>query len=323
MNKEIIYSPYKIAHYKHNLILGTPVTAHIDLTDRCNHRCFFCGSQYQLNFDYTQELSGEKWVDIIEQLPIQAIVMCGGGDPLMHRSFTTVARYCLNKGLRCGLITNGQLWNDEVTKVASKFDWVRISIDASTQETYEKQRGVKDNIQNVFVRHVPPPVVYGANFVVTKYNFREIADFARIIKLSGFDNCRFVFPFPHDPELKGYSNEVISQLEEAKSHSDDDFTVFASHMERLTGKEAKNTFTTCYYSSIALTIDASGNMYTCCQLKLNQRGIMGNLLESSFSDIWATRVPPEVSKCQPCWMAPKNEIAEYIMMENPSHGVFI
>jgi hypothetical protein len=67
------------------------------------------------------------------------VILIGGGEPTLHPRFGEIVRHIKSRGLELGLVTHGG-HAAKIVEVADQFqpaDWVRFSIDAATNETYQ------------------------------------------------------------------------------------------------------------------------------------------------------------------------------------------
>ena len=119
----------------------------------------------------------------------RAMVVTGGGEPLLYRDRTTATTFPglmdalvgILPGCQFGLISNGTLypsgdWPD-------RFRWIRFSVDASSPDTYLRQRGrpffnrVCENLTRLFRESSVPRI--GVGFVFSSGNIHEAVDSAR------------------------------------------------------------------------------------------------------------------------------------------------
>lgn len=125
---------------------GQPIVSHVMLTDICNHTCAFCSVQHRagdsLPFDTVI-----GYVDILARYGLKAVILSGGGNPILYRHgqhrFSTVVNALYERGLEIGLITNGmplddfqqhgkcakrKSWKTVSPTVLDKLTWIRISM---------------------------------------------------------------------------------------------------------------------------------------------------------------------------------------------------
>lgn len=87
-----------------------PVVSHIMLTDTCQHTCAFCSVATREGNSLTIE-QVEGYVNALLPLGLKAIILSGGGNPILYKNgehdFNTVVEMLHRKGLEIGVITNG------------------------------------------------------------------------------------------------------------------------------------------------------------------------------------------------------------------------
>lgn len=121
-----------------------PLTAHFELTYKCNLRCKFCGFWKNGVNHKEQELCFHDWVKVVDELSKLRIkkVVVVGSEPLIRSDVFDIARYIKEKGLECILITNGTLLDKSKAEALAqvKIDVVSVSIDGP-EDIHDKVRG--------------------------------------------------------------------------------------------------------------------------------------------------------------------------------------
>lgn len=130
---------------------GQPIVTHLMPTDICQHTCAFCSVQtrdgavlglYEM-LDY---------LDILLKYGLKAVIISGGGNPLLYHSaghdFNDLIEGIHERGLEIGLITNGMplrevdgrmTWKGVYPWTLDRLTWVRISmsgLDHAENEVY-------------------------------------------------------------------------------------------------------------------------------------------------------------------------------------------
>ncbi len=116
-----------------------PVSVNLDLTSACNFACPHCVDSGIINTGEQLDLTTIcATVDTLRSQGLLSIILIGGGEPTLHRDFEAVVGHIKSKGIQLGIVTNGSKLNRIAGIVDSleKEDWVRISIDAGTEETF-------------------------------------------------------------------------------------------------------------------------------------------------------------------------------------------
>ena len=182
----------------------------------CNLQCPSCRNEF-IHVSSTKSPEQFAWLkniqdraqDLVEQLLLRedgstvAINITGSGDPFASELYWNYLLELNEKvllpeysKLRIKLQTNGVLMTPErmekIKNLWSSIDWISVSIDATTQETYSvvRKRGkldaVKKNVEWLNKRAKNNEIGVGGtclnwtvNFIVQADNYKEMADFAK------------------------------------------------------------------------------------------------------------------------------------------------
>ena len=118
-----------------------PIYIQIEPAIICNLKCKMCiAPHWERREPY---LSLEKFKIITKQFPyLRKISLVGAGEPLLNPDIFEIIQWAKSKKMLIGFATNGMLLtkrNIENT-LNSKPDWLNISVDGATSETYERIR---------------------------------------------------------------------------------------------------------------------------------------------------------------------------------------
>jgi sulfatase maturation enzyme AslB (radical SAM superfamily) len=136
----------EIIQGKH-ILNSTPVYMKLSPSVACNYRCIMC---YQ-SHDKVKSLSNSTLEQIIKLLPNVRLLRLQGGEIFADCDGISFLKRLasLSNPIKIGLITNGSFPIQGGLDLLQKLDceWLIISLDASTPETYEKIRIGGDWIQ--------------------------------------------------------------------------------------------------------------------------------------------------------------------------------
>jgi organic radical activating enzyme len=117
-----------------------PLFINLDLTTDCSYSCPFCVDTHII--DSGKKFTYKQVVNIIDTLSkrgLKSVLLIGGGEPTLHPNFEEIIKYLKKKNLQVGIVTNGSFMGKiiEVADYLGKGDWVRLSLDAGTDKTFQ------------------------------------------------------------------------------------------------------------------------------------------------------------------------------------------
>ncbi|MBS1636518.1 MAG: SPASM domain-containing protein [Bacteroidetes bacterium] len=271
----------KVPHMK-----GFPVSISVEPTTSCNLRCPECPSGLRQFTRPTGMLSVPFFQKMIDELHEKLIYLTFyfQGEPYLNPGFLEMVSYASNKGVYTSTSTNAHYLNDDNARktVESKLDRIIISIDGTTQETYEQYR-VGGDLQKVIegtgnilkwkkqLRCKTPYVVF--QFLVVRPNEHQINDIKRLGKELGVDEVKLktaqVYEYEQGNDLIPI-NETYSRY---KKEADGRYSIKNALLNQ------------CWrmWSSCVITWD--GLVVPCCFDK-DATHRLGDLKQKSFAEIW-------------------------------------
>lgn len=286
-------------HPEHLIALRTgarpfPVTCEIDLTNLCNHDCYFCVVK-EARETHKTSLETPVIMNAITQLKelgMKGIAFTGGGEPLVHKDFYTVLEHTHKLGIHTGLMSNGALLRDD-RELLGLLNWVRISVGAGDRELYRKIQGKDDfdrvieNIRMLCRKRQESGVVtnIGVRMLLDLENYHTLPQLARLLRDSGIDyiqaapDCRDdTYPILRAADYQAVINETEAVLKGTKTKLlMAGFTVNQS--DRAYPKK-------CYAHWYQIAIIATGDIVFCKNMRGNADMVIGNIYQSSVADIW-------------------------------------
>lgn len=341
-------SQYKILRNLDYLNRSMPVHLNIDLSGICNQKCVWCffkgGIDENTDVMRDQELRKHQIntfaiLDAIGKHKFyggKAITFVGGGEPLIHPEALTILLRAILSNLDVGLVTNLSMNLSNNLKIAiASCEWVRVSLDASTPETYEYIHG-KDHFHQVIenMKSIRPKTL-GISFLVHQDNYRDIRGIFKIAEEVEADYIQFKPVYQNKEELKklpqiadvnllidtnrgNYKGKVLNQ--------------YGSRVAILKGKD-RNPITMapyphvpCQISKYRVHIGSDGNVYPCCIFKYSEEYSYGSIYNKPLLAVLDSQQRKDVDsklfidKCPQCWdkdcQQKLNEISQ-------SHNAFV
>jgi len=250
-----------------------PIHLDIELNNTCNYTCSFCvyGNDKYPYYQTKNSLPKEKAFAILDQaaqMGVKSVQFNIINEPLLNRDLFDVVAYGNKlKFQDMFLITNGSaLTKDASMKLmASGLTKLMISIDAFSEETYFKVRQNKNYHKVV----------------------KNITDFIELRKQLGFK-----LPVVRVSFLVNEFNRHEVEVFRAFWSSRADFVVFQNLIDFDHPKQDLKTRVDkkirCSMSNFRMAIKADGSVNPCCTV-YGDKLKMGNIHESSLSDLWNTK----------------------------------
>ncbi|MFC1497421.1 radical SAM protein [Verrucomicrobiota bacterium] len=119
---------------------SNPWVVEFDPTTICNLACPDCISRDLLNKGFFSRKRVRELVKEMVDAGVKAVVLIGGGEPLAHPEIGWVIEYLGQNDVHVGITTNGLLIGRYIDCIAKYANWVRVSVDAATSDTFNRIR---------------------------------------------------------------------------------------------------------------------------------------------------------------------------------------
>lgn len=206
------------------------------------------------------------------------------GEPFLNPAFLELVKYATSKGIYTATSTNAHYLNDDNARktVESGLDRLIISIDGTTQETYESYR-IGGNLNKVIegsknivawkkkLNSSKPHVIF--QFLVVKPNEHQLDDVKKLAKEIGVNEVAFKTAQIYDYES---GSELIPTNQK-----------YARYKKTENGKwEIKNQLLNhCWKLWHSCVVTWDGKVVPCCFDK-DAEYRMGDLMSHSFTEVW-------------------------------------
>jgi radical SAM protein with 4Fe4S-binding SPASM domain len=265
---------------------GLPITISIEPTTACNLRCPECPSGLRSFTRPTGNLKADFFRKVIAELrsELMYLIFYFQGEPYINPQFLDMVQHASEQGIYTITSTNGHFLNKENARrtVASGLDRLIISVDGTTQETYENYRKegklevVLQGARNVVDAKrtsgsKTPHIIF--QFLVVRPNEHQIPDIYRLAEEIGVDEVKLKTAQVYDYE---HGNPLIPLNEK-----------YARYARQADGTyRVKNQLLNhCWKLWHACVITWDGLVVPCCFDKDAQHQL-GDLKQESFQRLW-------------------------------------
>jgi len=253
-------------YYTNRHVLGAyPKLIGMELTNHCDLECIMCPQPEQ-----TRDLGLMKFglfKKIIDEIKghSEFIYLHGLGESLLHPEFFEMAEYANKAGLKTHLSTNLSFLNEERSQklATSGVDFIVLSLDGATKETYESIR-------------------VGGDF---EKNLNQVK---RLLKLKKEYNAKFLVDVQFIQMEKNHNEaDQIKAL-----FSEDELEVIDRFRVKPAFETTNNNVTNalhhrvpCYYLWSTMTILQDGKVSMCC-MDYDGKVIVGDLTKEKVYEVW-------------------------------------
>ena len=295
-----------------------PVCLYLEVTNRCNLLCTTCPRTY-VELEPPADLSWDLFTRIVDQIPdLKRAVLHGVGEPMLVKELPRMVRYLKDRGTTVLFNTNGTVLNDRNGRamIDAGLDEMRVSLDASTRESYLAVRGV-DHFERILknVRrfrelqerggHAKPRV--SAWLTGLKETIGELPAFVRIAAEIGVREVylqRLVFfetgavgkARPDQALFESLAGEEAEHLREAEALAASLGVTFSASGAAsepgmsLERKANANPWSLCGRPWTVMYFTANGRALPCCIAPFAQAGYenytLGDATRDTLEEIW-------------------------------------
>ena len=286
-NAAKLLSSFYVTKYKKSPVQwGYPMTVSIEPTTACNLRCPECPSGLRSFTRKTGNLKKDFFTKTIDEMYKELIylIFYFQGEPYINPDFLDMVSYANQKGIYTITSTNGHFLNDKNSKktIESGLDRLIISVDGTTQETYENYRK-EGNLEHVLegarnivkwkkeLKSKTPHIIF--QFLVVKPNEHQIPEIYKLAEEIGIDEVKLKTAQVYDYE---HGNSLIPTIEKySRYHKKEDGTY-----------RVKNEMLDhCWKLWHACVISWDGLVLPCCFDK-DAIHRLGDLKKKPFKEVW-------------------------------------
>src|SRR5262252_8575299 len=150
-----------VRHGTHALSESLYLKAGVDLTkpraikgfvnERCNYKCLYCDCWRKSVYP---EMSIAEWCHALESLRDfigYYVIQFAGGEPFVKKGFLDLLRFCDQRSIGWGVITNGSMFSPATVKAVIEAHPLNIdiSVDAANAEIHDQVRGIPGSLAKI------------------------------------------------------------------------------------------------------------------------------------------------------------------------------
>lgn len=283
---KVISSYYYSMWSKKPVQWGLPISLSFEPTTSCNLRCPECPSGLRQFTRPTGMLQKDFFKDTIDEVgkDLTYLIFYFQGEPYLNPDFLDMVKYANNKKIYTATSTNAHYLNDANAKktIESGLDRLIISIDGTTQDTYQQYR-IGGNLEKVLegarnvvkwkkeLKSKTPFIIF--QFLVVKPNQHQIEDVKKLGKEIGVDEVAFKTAQIYDYENGSNLIPTIDYYSRYQQNNNGTYSIknnMANHCWKL-------------WHSCVITWD--GTVVPCCFDK-DATHQLGDLKDTSFKQLW-------------------------------------
>ena len=298
-----------------------PKELQVEVTGACNLACRMCLVRYRPKLGRrTGAMCFHTFKELVDGLPdLEKITLQGLGEPLLAPDIFEMVEYSAERGIRLGFNTNGTFLAPAVSErlVRAGVDWLHVSLDGATPETYE---GIRDGSDFSLVRRNVIALVeakrrLGADrptlqlvFVAMRRNILELPKLVRLAAEWGVGTVwvqnlshsfsdtdpageyRAIRDFAADEALWSGDDRGVAErtFDAARAVAEElGVELRLPRLEEPPPRRRAAHEPACHWPFESAYVTHDGVVQPCCMVMGADRAVLGRLDDDRFEAIWA------------------------------------
>lgn len=283
---KVVMSFYVTKYMKRPIQWGLPFTVSFEPTTACNLRCPECPSGLRAFTRETGNLKTDFFRKTMDEISdtLMYLIFYFQGEPYINPKFLEMVAYANQKGIYTITSTNAHFLDDDNARktVESGLNRLIISIDGTTQETYESYRregelskviaGAKNMVKwKRKLNSKTPHIIF--QFLVVKPNEHQIPEVHELAKEIGVDEVKLKTAQIYDYKN---GNALITSIDKYSRYAQQADGTYVIKNELLNH---------CWKLWHSCVITWNGLVVPCCFDK-DAEYRLGDLRETNFKTLW-------------------------------------
>ena len=299
--QKLMYHPREVARWLEQGVASGPIYTEMELCNRCQCRCTFCGVDHLVRRDgqVIDADSAMRIVTALADLGNKSIMFCGNGEPLLNPDVRQIVRFAAQR-MSVSVTTNGLALTRNNIALLDDLEWIRFSINGHNQDSYSRIHRTAGSRFHCALRNLAAavnrrdrlslPVTVGVQIVLLPQNADGVVELARQVRDIGVDYfC--VKPYSQHPLSRNRTHVDYSGLDDLSEAlaalASEQFRVIfradAASVERLNRPKA---YRTCYGTDFICFVSANGDIWECNVFVGDPRFLIGNALRDDLRQLW-------------------------------------
>ncbi len=267
--------------------LGIPISAHLDVTYRCNERCEHC----YLDHEDKGEMTTAEIKSIIDQLAELGVffLVISGGEPLVRKDFFEIIRHARKRFFNVKIKTNAILIGEGEARALRELgvEGVQISVYSHRPEVHDAVTKVRGSLERT-ITAIHRLKAAGVKVTISNVLMqRNLGDYTGVQKLAEELQVSYQLDPTITPMMDGGTNVLSLRVSgDALMPIFTDATIVKDVDEFCALPEAPDEEVLgdipCSAGHTSCYITPYGDVFPCVQFPLPS----GNLRQQSFKEIW-------------------------------------
>jgi len=272
-------------------IMCKPRFASLHTSNCCNQNCKGCAYANIINGQVLDFDNQRKILIDLMDLGVRGFEFAGGGEPLLIPQIVDLWKLLIDNQRKFGVLTNGTLLTDEMINfIVRHGTYIRISLEATDEDTYSKYKRVPKDIWNKVLTNVEKLVAYRDEFnssceVSIKFSIGKSLKGEKFIQ---------------NGVLLGNRLKVNNVQFKALRHEPEELSLDAKHEQEIflnhycQDKKFRwwvipwdyEDIPQCWLNPLHVVVDYNGDVHLCCYYYYRDNYKLGNMLQTPIKELW-------------------------------------
>lgn len=289
-------------------------------------------------------------LNTIEEADIKGVTITGGGEPFVNTHIIEFLENAAERKFDTGIFTNGSLLTKEkIQRIARlNLDFIRISVNSAEKNSYLEFHGIKNphvfeqTIKNIELlgrelAECDSKTAYGLAVVVNEVNVNHMISVAKLVRQCYEANDKFKLDYITYRPVVNYGQIHESLNKQISPHiAQEAINNFHLAQEILCGfpvvlknaadyfdytsqatEPIKREYINCIGHAWCASVAYDGGVYLCSERNGQPNYLMGNLMHSTFAEIWGStkrkKVIEHINNCPPACKIHRTNLLLYYL----------